>query len=804
MAYIRVWVMDGDTQENLSGVEVTVETQSGSRVGQGTTNSLGRYSLTVSSAGTYLVYLNKQGYNVENFQGVSQYTDNMYVSYYLSPIIEPGYVNVTRYDRQYTGSSQVVATCTGSSGYYYLGFGSSSTTAPSSWTHGDLSKTAAGTYYIWAKCDAATGYYAKSASYVGTVNITSKPAGSIGTAITPSAQTYSGGSYTFSVESSGATNTVGIGAIISITKNGSSVSSSGWSYSSANHTVTTTSGIDAGTYSVTLGVGVAETESYSGAAGTCTWNLTVNKAFQSITVTPTGNQTLYDRSGYNSVTFTVSGNVGTVGYNITSGSSYITASASGNTVTVTYKASSGSSSATILIIAAQTTNYNAASKNYSIITKVDTITSTQLQSTTYGTPSSVTIGSGLTAAGGSATCSCTCTDTKYYKDYYASGYVSAQYSTTTGSVTWSIASQTCAGGGSRFSISGSTLSHTTMGANTTYDKVTVRATNSSDSTKYTNSSETSISNTLGTTKYKNTSGTEGYYSQTYGTPSSVTIGSGLTAAGGSATCSCTCTDTFKYYLRYTSGTYTSLQTDTPNSSITWSIYSQTCAGGTNRFSISGSTLSHSSMGTNTTYDKVTVKATNSGDSSKYATSSEKSISNGIERAVYQSTTYGTPSSVTIGSGLSAAGGSATCSCTCKDTDYYKDLYTSGSYGSQYSSQSNSSITWSIYSQTCAGGTNRFSISGSTLSHSSMGTNTTYDKVIVKATNTYSTSKYATSSEKSISNGLESISLSAASGSISYNGTTTCSVTATYTSGSTSDVTSGSTYSTSPTGIVTIS
>jgi hypothetical protein len=144
-----------------------------------------------------------------------------------------------------------------------------------------------------------------------------------------------------------------------------------------------------------------------------------------------------------------------------------------------------------------------------------------------------------------------------------------------------------------------------------------------------------VTNELGTQPYKNTSGTTGYQSQTYGTPSSVTISSGFLASGGSATASCTCDDTFNYYLRYTSGTYTSLQTDTHASTITWSINSQTftpdggSASATTRFSISGSTVSHSSMGTNVGTDTVTVKATNANSTSKTGTGS-KSVTNAVE------------------------------------------------------------------------------------------------------------------------------------------------------------------------------
>lgn len=264
------------------------------------------------------------------------------------------------------------------------------------------------------------------------------------------------------------------------------------------------------------------------------------------------------------------------------------------------------------------------------------------KSSSYGTPSTVTIGDGLTAAGGSASVTGgTCTDTFTYYQKYTSGTKKSAITTETvdSTITWSLSTSTFTpSGGSasntdRFTLSGMTVNHTTMGTNAGTDKVVVRATNANATSKYKDSSAKSITNSLGTTKYKNTSGTQGYYSQTYGTPSSLTIGT-ISAGAGTSTLGCTCTNTFKYYLKYTSGSYSGLQTETPTATITWSITSQTftpsggSASAITRFSVSGSTLSHTTMGTNVGTDSVTVKATNAGDTSKTATKSG-SVTNGM-------------------------------------------------------------------------------------------------------------------------------------------------------------------------------
>ena len=126
----------------------------------------------------------------------------------------------------------------------------------------------------------------------------------------------------------------------------------------------------------------------------------------------------------------------------------------------------------------------------------------------------------------------------------------------------------------------------------------------------------------------------------YGTPS-VSIGSGLTASGGSATVSHSVTNTQTYNALYTSGSQGPNQTRSVAGTSTISI----TANGNNRFSLLGNTLSHSNMETHATTDTVTVTAKNSGDASKTASDSE-SITNsatitsiGFEWFTYESISY---------------------------------------------------------------------------------------------------------------------------------------------------------------------
>lgn len=107
----------------------------------------------------------------------------------------------------------------------------------------------------------------------------------------------------------------------------------------------------------------------------------------------------------------------------------------------------------------------------------------------------------------------------------------------------------------------------------------------------------------------------------YGTPT-VSIGSGLTAAGGSATVSASVTNTETYNALYSSGAIGPNQTRSVGGSLSISM----TVNSNSRFSLSGNTITHSSMGTNETTDTITIKAVNNGDNSKSATAS-KSITN---------------------------------------------------------------------------------------------------------------------------------------------------------------------------------
>lgn len=142
---------------------------------------------------------------------------------------------------------------------------------------------------------------------------------------------------------------------------------------------------------------------------------------------------------------------------------------------------------------------------------------------------------------------------------------------------------------------------------------------------------------------------------------------------------------------------------------------------------------------------ITVTVSGNGKSATKSVSIYQAL-NRIENSNYQPaiSAYGTPT-VSIGNGLTAAGGSATVTASVTNTESYKQLYTSGSTTSHTRSKAGS-VTLSM----TGNGNSRFSFTSPTISHSSMTTNLTTDTVTITATNASSTSKTATAS-KSITN-----------------------------------------------------
>lgn len=395
--------------------------------------------------------------------------------------------------------------------------------------------------------------------------------------------------------------------------------------------------------------------------------------------------------------------------------------------------------------------------------------------TAYGTPT-ISIGSGLTAAGGSATVSASVTNTETYNALYSSGATGPNQ---TRSVGGSLSIFMTANGNSRFSLSGNTITHSSMGINETTDTITIKAVNDGDSSKSATASK-SITNSK---TVKSTSG--GIY--TYGDVIAGTVTNGIIpASGGSATATAgNGTQSWNKSATITTYEYTS--------GATKDVTTEAASSGTANVvpNVASITATASSKGT-TVSAQTTVKSQAVTWSANGKSASETMYIYQEANAVIDDnydehlSSYGTPEMVIISNLITAAGGTARAAGVVRNTYTYYDLYTSGSTVPYTRTKAG------VYKiEMISNGNNRFSMDDTYLiTHSSMGANVTTDTAKFRCYNESDRTKYVDDSI-SVSNRIESYNYGSWNISISANPT---SLPAT---GGTSIITSSCTRSKTP-------
>lgn len=409
--------------------------------------------------------------------------------------------------------------------------------------------------------------------------------------------------------------------------------------------------------------------------------------------------------------------------------------------------------------------------------------------TAYGTPT-ISIGSGLTAAGGSATVSASVTNTETYNALYSSGATGPNQ---TRSVGGSLSISMTANGNSRFSLSRNTITHSSMGTNETTDTVTIKAVNDGDNSK----SATASKSIVNSKTVKSTSGGVYKYGNiTAGTITNATI----PASGGSATAKAgNGSQTWNKSATITTYEYTS--------GATKDVTTEATSSGTANVvpNVASITVTASSKGT-TVSAQTTVK-------SQAVTWSANGKSASGTMYIYQEanaviddnydehlSSYGTPEMLIASKQITAAGGTARAAGVVRNTYTYYNLYTSGSTVPYTRTKAG------VYKiEMISNGNNRFSMDDTYLiTHSSMGANVTTDTAKFRCYNESDRTKYVDDSI-SVSNRIESYNYGSWSISISANptslpatgGTSTITSSCTrfktpvYTSGSTGRATSES-------------
>lgn len=413
--------------------------------------------------------------------------------------------------------------------------------------------------------------------------------------------------------------------------------------------------------------------------------------------------------------------------------------------------------------------------------------------TAYGTPT-ISIGSGLTAAGGSATVSASVTNTETYNALYSSGATGPNQ---TRSVGGSLSIFMTANGNSRFSLSGNTITHSSMGTNETTDTITIKAVNDGDSSKSATASK-SITNSK---TVKSTSG--GIY--TYGDVIAGTVTNGIIpASGGSATATAgNGTQSWNKSATITTYEYTS--------GATKDVTTEAASSGTANVvpNVASITATASSKGT-TVSAQTTVKSQAVTWSANGKSASETMYIYQEANAVIDNnydehlSSYGTPEMVIMSNLITAAGGTARAAGVVRNTYTYYDLYTSGSTVPYTRTKAG------VYKiEMISNGNNRFSMDDTYLiTHSSMGANVTTDTAKFRCYNESDRTKYVDDSI-SVSNRIESYnygswnisisanptSLPATGGTSTITSSCTRSKTPVYTSGSTGTATTESATST---------
>lgn len=395
--------------------------------------------------------------------------------------------------------------------------------------------------------------------------------------------------------------------------------------------------------------------------------------------------------------------------------------------------------------------------------------------TAYGTPT-ISIGSGFIAAGGSATVSASVTNTETYNALYSSGATGPNQTRIVGG---SLSIFMTANGNSRFSLSGNTITHSSMGTNETTDTVTIKAVNDGDSSK----SATASKSIVNSKTVKSTSG--GIY--TYGDVIAGTVTNGIIpASGGSATATAgNGTQSWNKSATITTYEYTS--------GATKDVTTEAASSGTANVvpNVASITATASSKGT-TVSAQTTVKSQAVTWSANGKSASETMYIYQEANAVIDDnydehlSSYGTPEMIIMSNLITAAGGTARAAGVVRNTYTYYDLYTSGSTVPYTRTKTG------VYKiEMISNGNNRFSMDDTYLiTHSSMGANVTTDTAKFRCYNESDRTKYVDDSI-SVSNRIESYNYGSWNISISANPT---SLPAT---GGTSTITSSCTRSKTP-------
>lgn len=377
-----------------------------------------------------------------------------------------------------------------------------------------------------------------------------------------------------------------------------------------------------------------------------------------------------------------------VGY---SGTNYEQTANTSN-ATISYKVTAGSATVNSSGVVTWASNTSTSARNATIQVTVtlngqsNTASFTVNQAAGYYTYSDISI-STFTYSKAAGTAGSTSTPTLSYSQTYGWNGTTSGVGTITGKAGDGYTTFTVSGTGA--SINNSTGVVTwTVNPGTTERSASVNVT----------VSRNGKSKTSTTTVYQQL----GDYITEYGTPVFSVTNNTLSASGGTATITASVTNTWSISGKK-AGTVTITETADNN----------------NRYSYSGTTLTHSNMTTNATTDNVTLTAYNADSTSKTATQSF-SIVNAIVNNRYNKTftSYGPLTASQSGDwGSKGQGGTVTITASATNYFNYQELYTSGSTSEVKSGSEPATISIDAFNSV-----SYVTKSGNTITFANMGTN----------------------------------------------------------------------------------
>ena len=350
-------------QYNGSAHSASIKTSvGGAKVEYGTSTSYG-YSLTTTTANTNYTMSSVSATNVADSKTVYyKATKNGYTVTGSTSITitkaNPTLSVTGKTNLTYTGSVQalVSAWSVAGGGTVYLGLGSSSTTAPTSWsTNASPTATNAGTYYIWAKADTSANYNAVSQVYKISVTIAKA---NISPSVTMANWAYGGTASNPSVSGNSGNGQVTYNYKLK---------------SAADSAYSTTKPSDAGVY--TVKATIATTTNYN--SGTATKDFSIT-----FTATPTPYNAVYNGSAHSASIKTSVGGA-TINYGTSTSYGYSLTATNANT---NYTMSSVSATN----VADSKTVYYKATKNGYTVTSSTSITITKATPTLSVTGATLT------------------------------------------------------------------------------------------------------------------------------------------------------------------------------------------------------------------------------------------------------------------------------------------------------------------------------------------------------------------------------------------------------------------------------